>query len=76
MSDESGSPELPTNSKTTTAETQSMLAATIARAPNAVDDDALSGNKKKRGREASVQTDRPPSVGPDSEDINLHVEAG
>ncbi|KAJ2030906.1 RNA binding protein, heterogenous nuclear RNP-K like protein [Coemansia sp. S3946] len=36
----------------------------------------LSGGKKKRGRKASVQNNRPPSVGPDSEDINIHVEAG
>ncbi|KAJ2798883.1 RNA binding protein, heterogenous nuclear RNP-K like protein, partial [Coemansia furcata] len=33
-------------------------------------------SKKKRGRKASVQNNRPPSVGPDSEDINIHVEAG
>ncbi|KAJ2472086.1 RNA binding protein, heterogenous nuclear RNP-K like protein [Coemansia sp. RSA 2322] len=36
---------------------------------------ASASGRKKRGRKA-VQNQRPPSAGPDSEDISIHVEAG
>ncbi|KAJ2748014.1 RNA binding protein, heterogenous nuclear RNP-K like protein [Coemansia sp. BCRC 34301] len=89
MSDESGTPELCTISTTPAVSAQSAPAAsyfatggTAADASNSngsakgQGSSALSTSRKKRGRKASVQNNRPPSVGPDSEDINIHVEAG
>ncbi|KAJ2819092.1 hypothetical protein FBU31_005652, partial [Coemansia sp. 'formosensis'] len=83
MSDEGKVSSLHVIPTTPTTESQSMFALTSedTSVPNPASlaknrGSTPSSSKKKRGRKASVQNNRPPSVGPDSEDINIHVEAG
>ncbi|KAJ2689130.1 PAB1 binding protein [Coemansia spiralis] len=83
MSDESKAHDLGVLSTSPHIESPSTfaLAGDDASAPNPANlakskGGTPSSSKKKRGRKASVQNNRPPSAGPDSEDINFHVEAG
>ncbi|KAJ2416155.1 RNA binding protein, heterogenous nuclear RNP-K like protein [Coemansia sp. IMI 209128] len=83
MSDESKAHDLGVLSTSPHIESPSTfaLAGDDANAPNPANlakskGGTPSSSKKKRGRKASVQNNRPPSAGPDSEDINFHVEAG
>ncbi|KAJ2493864.1 RNA binding protein, heterogenous nuclear RNP-K like protein [Coemansia sp. RSA 2050] len=83
MSDESKAHDLGVLSATPNIESQSTfaLAGDDTSTPNPASlakskGGTPSSSKKKRGRKASVQNNRPPSAGPDSEDINFHVEAG
>ncbi|KAJ2886367.1 RNA binding protein, heterogenous nuclear RNP-K like protein [Coemansia aciculifera] len=83
MSDESKVPDLRVISTTPTIESLNAFAPAgdETNMPNLASSAKNKGStpssgKKKRGRKASVQNNRPPSVGLDSEDINIHVEAG